>query len=305
MRALIFLALALVMACTAKDQYTKVPPSDGPAKYPEKFNIIGGTEVAQGDPKYSSVIKISTDGAACTASVVGPQAILTAAHCGKNDAESTFSVAGKQYKAVISRSPIYPGVDHDVALGLVSEAIENIQYEQISAASLSEGDEVNMFGYGCIQPGGGGGNDGILRYGSSQITSFSAKDFVAKKPDGAALCFGDSGGPAFGKDGMQIGIASKGNISDTSYFANLRTQESKDFLEKWAKDNSVDICGVTKDCQGPEPVTISVASENLGELTFILEPETLDPDYVKRHMEMLMQFLDKSFITGSEEPLCE
>ena len=298
MKTTIILMCFLMVSCHAKVQYTKVPPKEGPANYPDKFNIIGGEEVQQGDPKYSSIIKISTNGATCTASVVGPKAILTAAHCGKTDAVSKFKIADKEYNAVLTRSALYPGVDHDLALGLVSETIENVQYEQISAASLSTGDGLVMYGYGCINPGGGGGNDGILRYGDSVITSFSAKDFVAKKPDGAALCFGDSGGPAFGADGYQIGVASKGNISDTSYFANLSIDDSKDFFKKWASDNNTDICGVTKDCSGPQPEKIVVQSETLGKLTMDLNGETLDPEYVKRHMEMLVNFLESSFDSG-------
>ena len=294
MRTLILFSLTLftLTACRAQNMITKVPPSDGPAKYPEKFNIIGGIEVPAGDPKYDSVLKILTDGANCSATLVGPKAILTAAHCAKNDATSTFTVGGKQYSAKMTRSTLYPGVDHDLALGLVSEIVPNVAYEQITAQELKATDAIVMYGYGCIKAGGGGGNDGILRYGPSTISSFSAKDFVAKKPDGAALCFGDSGGPSFASDGTQIGVASKGNISDTSYFANLTIPDSKSFLTKWAADNAVDICGVTMDCSGPAPEKIVVASEKLGELQFTLNPETLDPAYVKRHMEMLIDFLE-------------
>lgn len=294
------IALLTIFACTAnsKDSITRIPPSDGPAKYPQDFRVIGGVEVPQGDAKYSSVIRISTDGASCTASIVGPQAILTAAHCGKTDAVSSFKIGGKDYQATLTRSLLYPGVDHDLALGLVSEKIENVQYEQISAASINQGDTITMYGYGCIQPGGGGGNDGILRYGDSVVNSFSAKDFVTKKPDGAALCFGDSGGPSFDKDGFQVGVASKGNISDTSYFANLAIQESQEFLKKWATENAVDVCGINKDCQGPQPETITIASESLGTMEMKLKPETIPKDYVEHHMQMLMEFLEYSLESG-------
>lgn len=291
MRTLI-LILLFSFTCQARNLVTKIPPADGPAKYPAEFNIIGGIEVPSSDKKYDSIIRISTDGAGCTASIVGPQAILTAAHCAKTNAVSTFTVGGKQYSAKMTRSTLYPDIDHDLALGKVSEKVQGIVYEQITAQELKPGDAIVMYGYGCIKAGGGGGNDGILRYGDSEIASFSAKDFVARKPDGAALCFGDSGGPAFIPDGTQAGVASKGNISDTSYFVNLTIPDSKDFLKKWAADNAVDICGVTMDCLGPQPETIIVASDKLGELKFALKADTLDPDYVKRHMEMLINYLE-------------
>jgi len=295
-RTIIFLTAFMLSACNAQDLVTKVPP-EGPAKYPQDFNIIGGTEVPANDPKYSSIVRIATDGASCTASVVGPKAILTAAHCGKTDAISKFKINGKDYSAKITRSPLYPGIDHDLALGLVTEEMLGVKYESVTTAPVKVSDVVTMYGYGCIQPGGGGGNDGILRFGDSIVTSLSAKDYVAKKPGGAALCFGDSGGPSFIL-GVQAGVASKGNISDTSYFANLSLTESQDFLKKWAKDNATDICGITKSCNGPQPEVIKIASGTLGELQFTLKPETLDPEFVKRHMEMLMSFFEHTYFTG-------
>ena len=291
MRTLILIFI-FSLTCQARNLITKIPPADGPAKYPPIPNIIGGTELPSGDKKYDSIIRISTNGAGCTASLVGPQAILTAAHCAPTGSTSTFTIKGKQYSAKMTRSPLYPGVDHDLTLGKVSEKVEGVAYEQITALKLNVKDPVVMYGYGCITPGGGGGNDGILRYGDSKIISFASYNFVTRKPNGAALCFGDSGGPTFGFDGTQIGVASKGNISDTSYLVNLTTQDSKSFFNTWAADNAVDICGVTMDCLGPQPETIIVASDKLGELKFSLKPDTLDPEYVKRHMGMLINYLE-------------
>ena len=290
MRTLIIILL-FSFTSQARNLITKVPPHDGPAKYPASINLIGGKEVPSGDAKYNSIVRINTNGAGCTASVIGPRVILTAAHCGQTGATATFKIAGKQFSAKITRSGLYPGVDHDLALGLVLEEIKNVAYEQIASEDVKINDALHLYGYGCINPGGGGGNDGILREGASLVSSFTQYDYVGRKPNGAALCFGDSGGPSF-INGLQTGVASKGNISDTSYFVNLTSIESRSFLTKFANDNSVEICGITKDCQGPEGVDVIVASDTLGELKFSLKADTLDPDYVKRHMKMLVSFLE-------------
>lgn len=307
--AILFVCLCLAICSTstmAVDLWTKLPP-DGGGSLPTKgeLDLIGGEEVPKDHPDYDSIVRISTNGASCTATLVGPKVLVTAAHCGKTDAVATFKINEKQYQATLTRHPSYPGVDHDMNLGLLSEALPpEVKPESVGTEAVKVADPVLMYGYGCINPGGGGGNDGILRKGFSEVQSFSSKDMVLKKPNGAALCFGDSGGPGFvvsGQNRFTVGVASKGNIKDTSYLANLTLPESKQFMMDWATAKAVEICGINKDCSkppGPEPEIIILASEKLGEMKFTLKPETLDPLYVKQHMQMLLSFLEDGLATG-------
>lgn len=213
--------------------------------------LINGKPVEPGT--YKDVVRIRSNGSGCTATLVGPRVIITAAHCAATGATATFTVNGTEYSARITRAPLYDqGKDHDVALGLLPSAVTGIDPATVGGKAAT-GVALTLLGYGCINPGGGGGNDGILRIGESVITGFSNYDMVSKKPGGAALCFGDSGGPAFvwesGKR-LLVGINSKGNIQDTNYNANLDRSESKTFLQNWAQQNNVEICGVNKDCSG-------------------------------------------------------
>lgn len=215
--------------------------------------LINGKPVEPGT--FKEVVRIRSNGAGCTATVVGPRVIATAAHCARTGAEATFEVDGTEYTATITRSSLYPGKDHDIALGVTTKQITGVEYASIGGTA-TKGLGLTLLGYGCTQPGGSGGNDGVLRIGESAIVDFSDYDMVSKKPGGAALCYGDSGGPAFVIDNgkhLLLGINSKGNIQDTNYNTRTDISESKSFVQGFAQNQGVKICGVNDDCSGSQP----------------------------------------------------
>lgn len=236
--------------------------------------LINGKPVDPGT--YKEVVRIRSDGAGCTATVVGPRAIITAAHCAKTGGIATFTIDGKNYNATMTRSPVYPGQDHDVSVGVVDQEITGVEPATVGGTA-TQGMGLILLGYGCINPGGGGGNDGVLRIGESTVVEFSGFDMVSRKAGGAALCFGDSGGPAFYMGRSKkflIGINSKGNIQDTNYNTRLDHQESTKFLQNFTQQNSLKICGINLTCGGgpvdPAPtctVSASPSTIKLGETT--------------------------------------
>ncbi len=211
--------------------------------------LINGVPVKAGT--FPQVVRINTNGSGCTATIVGRNVIITAAHCAATNAESTFKLGGKTYRAKMTRSPLYPGKDHDINLGVVSENLPG-EIWPVSIGGIAEkGTSLTILGYGCTQVGGTGGNDGILRRGDSQITGFSNYDFVSKKAGGGALCYGDSGGPAMTEERgslVLLGINSKGNIKDTNYNARLDSPESQAFLNQMADEKNLEICGINVYC---------------------------------------------------------
>jgi len=230
------------------------------------IRLINGSPVADGT--YPDVVRIESGGSFCTATVVGTRVIATAAHCAKQGAIANFTVKGTKYQAKIYRSPIYPGKDHDIAIGITTADIKNVEPVNIGGKA-TVGLGITLMGYGCVNPGGGGGNDGILRVGDTVVTSFSGYDMVSRKANGAALCFGDSGGPAFVKQNGKrylLGINSKGNIQDTNYNTRTDSSDSQNFLQNVAGQNGVSICGVGTDCGSvpppPAPTCTLSASPN-------------------------------------------
>ena len=165
-------------------------------------------------------------------------------------------------------------------------------------AGVDIGQDIFLLGYGCTNPGGGGGNDGVLRIGGSTVSGFSDSDFVSKRVDGSALCFGDSGGPTYVKteSGYRIvGISSKGNIVDTNYSAYLSLPQVRTFLKQTAATHQISICGVSSSCEAPPvtgapefkqnviPISLSTMQTMVLDLTMHLKAEveelrwTLDP----------------------------
>lgn len=217
--------------------------------------LIGGKEA---DPKdWPASVYSSQGNSRCTATIVGPRTLFIAAHCVGNGHQATFSAGGGSYRSTCTHSPDYDmDATADWALCLIDSEVKNVPYEHIATdpQTVAVGDSLMLTGYGCTQPGGGGGNDGTYRIGEAKVSEIpgSSNDIITK--GGAALCFGDSGGPAFKilPDGkrLQVSINSRGDIKTTSYLSAVYTPKAKQFIAQWKQQNGQKICGLDVDTQG-------------------------------------------------------
>lgn len=224
--------------------------------------LIGGTPADGKD--YPASFYSSQGNSRCTATLVGTRVLQLAAHCVGNGRSAVVkTLEGTQYSFVCTHAPGYANnATADWALCVTPQAVAGVPAEVLNQDPnyVKVGDKVLLAGFGCTQPGGSGGNDGVYRVGESTVTqvpSGNSNDIVTK--GGAALCFGDSGGSAFKVEGTArkvISVNSRGNIKDTSYLSSVATDEARKFYADFASKNSVKLCGVHADaegCRGGEP----------------------------------------------------
>ena len=211
--------------------------------------LINGEPVERSD--WPEVVRINRS---CTATLVGSNCAITAAHCGDNGERGFLELFdGTDVTFTVIQMPQYidAGASFDLSVLKLDDDV-NVPFASVGLNhSFRNGQQVVLAGYGCTRPDGTGGNDDILRIGPSKVVGESGTDIVSqwREQDGAALCFGDSGGPMFhstSKAGSRtlIAVNSKGNIRDTNYNMRLDIDEVREFLELSADRHGLEIYGV-------------------------------------------------------------
>lgn len=227
--------------------------------FANNLELIGGRVADQGE--HPEIIYIRSGHSYCSATVIGEEVILTAAHCVQDMGEIgptgfdyvDFVFEKEIYTARCKQAPLYKSKkeDHDFALCKTDHVLA-VQPAKISKKGPALDEVVMLSGYGCTDSNGNGGNDGKLRIGEAKVTQLpKGKDHWYRTEDASALCYGDSGGPSMIGDGSSkevIGVNSRGDIHRLSLLTALYTRESIQFLEKFALEQKVEICGITEDC---------------------------------------------------------
>lgn len=265
-RSIFTTLLLLLSACSSKPPVIPDPASCADFDKPKssaKPTLINGQPAPAG--LFPASVVISAGGGRCTATVVGPRTVASAAHCMGNGGTVTFSIEQNRYSARCVHHPEYRGnATADWALCFTDREVAGVPYERIMFEKHPDfvvGAKVLNTGYGCTIPGGSGGNDGIYRIATSTVQSILAGNYDIVTAGGGALCFGDSGGPAFFPPEVDAPIRfvtsanSRGDIRTTSYLSAWFASPTKAYAEKFAADNNTKICGLHADatgCRGSE-----------------------------------------------------
>ena len=225
-----------------------------------KSSVDGG---ARQDPtNWPATLKYNLDDQfTCTSTVIGKNAVITAAHCLRNGAiaKIRFEKAGVSVTLRCDHHPLYQrtGLINDIALCLSDGAMPTtFTYENLDMRKERIAIDTSLFllGYGCrnVQDVGDPTKIGQLYGGLSKVDKLpTADDDHAETQGGVVICPGDSGGAAYVLAATESGPRAIVGIN-SGYFALPRVsaissfgEAAAKFIVKWSKDHNAAICGVS------------------------------------------------------------
>jgi len=209
---LLSFAVAVLAGCQARQS-----PTAAQSDVKSAAKIINGQRPAEDSDLARSIVAViakKAEGQAlCTGTILTTDTVLTAAHCVAESPSEVDIVFATDIHTANSESlrrvdrflqnPAYQGLaghgEGDLAVLHFSGGLPE-NYEQVTFVpvhtELEIGQEIQVFGYGVIDPGSHSGA-GVLRQAQTQILEIYSSSQVLTDESRSGVCFGDSGGPGF------------------------------------------------------------------------------------------------------------
>ncbi|WP_437492245.1 trypsin-like serine protease [Sorangium sp. So ce1014] len=225
-KGIVFVAAAFLSACAGEVDDLPLAETDATAA-----GIIGGT-IDEGDPAVA-MLQITRGDASvtCTASVIAPKVLLTAAHCvqpgrvqgatlraffgtdSRSEEETWVNVKETHFDPEYDHADIHAG--HDIAVAILEEpvAIQPLPYNRAPMTEDMAGEPVRLIGFGDDDEIFGWSG---VKHHVSTIVNTVTPLLLGLGDAGHHTCQGDSGGPALmDMNGVPtiVGVTSFGNAS--------------------------------------------------------------------------------------------
>ncbi len=198
----------------------------------------------------------------CTATLIGPKTVLTAAHCLTKKGPGfivypiSVSFAGGLSSYEAKSAVVHPSYGKyyysgDIGIVRLKQVVPDLSPSPLTNTKPKVGEKVVLVGFG-ISATGAWGTAGVKRMAGNTIHSMSNDNITFQGSSGKTgnLCSGDSGGPTFRPEGGQdvvIGVHSTGSVPCGQSGNDIRVDLYRDWIIKEAKGD----VGNTKDMQAP------------------------------------------------------
>lgn len=254
--------LALALACASNNDEKE--PMDEPL-------AVNVATVTAGNPAPEAeyVVKLTdarTHALRCTASLIGPRLLLTAAHClveGTADrgAElcATLETTSGTTRVRVADSfvhddfavlgPMATSFANDLAVLELARPVSVVPLELELEASAEAGEAVQVLGYG--RTSAEQHDEGQRRTTLATVASTTAADFTLAGP--TLPCVFDSGGPVLSMaSGRQLGVVSSGDAECASHARIMALNAAAAFIDPYLQSNQSSDSDDNGECARPD-----------------------------------------------------